>query len=910
MAALNLKAFGKCLLQSKLVDREALEVHAKQCQQSLGSLSSKKLAQHLVSQKVLTAYQAKRLLQGRSEGFFLGGCRILDRLGEGGMGVVYLAQQERLDRKVAVKVLPAAQTVDTDALKRFYREAKAAAKLKHANIVQVFDVDQQDGTHFIVMELVNGKNLSELLKRDGVIPVGEALSLIRQAAEGLQHAHANGVIHRDIKPANLVVEDSTLKILDLGLARHEGDERMTGDQTIMGTLDYMSPEQCQDTAGVDHRSDIYSLGCTLYHLLVGNAPFSNRPQTGKLLAHVTEPLPDVHLQNAAIPESVNQLLQRMTAKQRDDRVQSAAELITDIDALNDESQQQTFIAPAPMLADDSAMDAVAASVELPESIPSFSDEDTANSNTVIHSPQSSGWNLALLIPVMAALVLAGVYMGIQLLKDKRGNETVGAGPDAIPAAQDQTETGTGIATSVDAVPSNERSEARPEGLETAVVEPHEQVTLPAKDDDNEETPSPTDTDVAAAQTVSTEKDTPPLAPAMAATDSQSNDVMPNQPPPAEVAVTELLPQTREPHETVLRSFENDWQADLVDGDILTLISPETYELKTQIDQVKDFTIQGTEDKRAVMYLSTDSNGCWKLSDCKLTLQHLDIYVTLPRETGTYDVFTLDTADLTLSDVSITIMEGGRQTWEDISIVRVSGAREWDVLAKGDAPEPLSVQLRRLFVRGPGALVRNSSSHSVISMQDSLLTGTGPLLHAFHTTERAEKHQAMELQVESSTVVTQQPVVSIDCRPFELRPVPMRVAFESSIIASQMPALSPPNVVHWLSPIKTSRIADAFGFVGAFNLYVGRGPLFIAEQANGTSQTVCQFPQDWERQKLGQDSSRNTSPPRRSSKRIVWQDQVPRDFQPASLALNASDLKGTGAPTRELEVPKRLRLSGN
>ncbi len=679
MTTLNLKAFAKCIVHSKLVEREVLETHARDCQQSEGRLTANTLAQYLVSKKTLTAYQARRLLQGRSEGFFLGGCRILDRLGEGGMGVVYLAQQERLDSKVALKVLPATQNVNDSSLKRFYREAKAAAKLKHSNIVQVFDVDHQDGTHFIVMELVNGKNLSELLKRDGVFTVGQALRLIRQAAEGLEHAHANGVIHRDIKPANLVLEDTTLKILDLGLARHEADDRLTGDQTIMGTLDYMSPEQCQDTAGVDNRSDIYSLGCTLYHMLIGRPPFTGLPQTGKLLAHVTELLPDMHSQNAAIPKSVNQIVQRMTAKQREQRYQSAAGLIADLDKLNQESNQQTLIAERQIIV--GVVDSIEPAdhlLQLSDEELSLSDNHSANSNTAIHSPQSGGWNFAFLISIMAVLVLAGVYMGIQLLKDHRLADQIVKNP------ADTNDDGTRLDnTSLNPSPSDAQQPPLQTGkasvpISVSTTEPSASPDQMVVNETVASLPAGISNDI---EPVGTHGNTSSAESAMANDEDAPVRSIEKTPETLEPTQPEPVSSPRDPRETVLRSFTDDWQAKLVVGDILTLISPYVYELTAPVEQLKKLTIQGTQDKRAVLYMEAGQYPCWDISNCSLLFQHVDIYVSISHETASCNVFAVEKADLTLSDVSITIMEGGTQTWEDLSVIRVNGERELDVLAK-------------------------------------------------------------------------------------------------------------------------------------------------------------------------------------------------------------------------------------
>ena len=185
-------------------------------------------------------------------------------------------------------------------LARFQREAKAAAKLNHPNIVTAYDADQANGVHFLVMEYVDGKDLSVLVKKNGPLPVGKAVNYILQAARGLEFAHKHGVIHRDIKPANLLLNaEGTVKILDMGLARVEStgtaatQAELTGTGAVMGTVDYMAPEQGVSTHSADARADIYSLGCTLHYLLIGRAAYDGENVSAKLVAHHTHPIPNL-----------------------------------------------------------------------------------------------------------------------------------------------------------------------------------------------------------------------------------------------------------------------------------------------------------------------------------------------------------------------------------------------------------------------------------------------------------------------------------------------------------------------------------------------------------------------------------------------------------------------------------------
>jgi len=260
--------------------------------------------------------------------------RLLEKLGRGGMGVVYKALHTELDRIVAVKVLPLGQVDDEQAVARFKREIKAVGRLDHPNIVRAYDARESGGTHFLAMELVTGVDLANLVRRLGPLPIGDACELVRQAALGLDCAHQQGLVHRDIKPSNLMVSDAgVVKILDMGLARFRtlqpADGEMTMSGQALGTPDYMAPEQVKDSHGADIRADLYSLGCTLYFLLTGQAPFSGaayRTAFDKMTAHVHQSVsPVVHFRSE-VPGKLVKILDRTLAKEPDDRYATPAEL--------------------------------------------------------------------------------------------------------------------------------------------------------------------------------------------------------------------------------------------------------------------------------------------------------------------------------------------------------------------------------------------------------------------------------------------------------------------------------------------------------------------------------------------------------------------------------------------------------
>jgi serine/threonine protein kinase len=298
------------------------------------------LARELVRAGRLTAYQAGAVLQGKTKGLVIGSYLVLDKLGAGGMGMVFKARHRRLLRVVALKLLPPSMARDESAVLRFQREAKAAAKLSHRNVVAVLDADEFHGLHFLVMEYVEGRDLSRVVKQRGPLPVPEAVDCIAQAARGLKAASEAGVVHRDIKPSNLLLgPGGTVKILDMGLARvddakgllgagsTEPETGLTQSNLLMGTVDYMSPEQALNAKLADHRSDIYSLGCTLHFLLTGRPPFPAETVVARLIAHREHPIPVLSAARPDVPKSLDDLLVRMMAKSPEDRISSLDELI-------------------------------------------------------------------------------------------------------------------------------------------------------------------------------------------------------------------------------------------------------------------------------------------------------------------------------------------------------------------------------------------------------------------------------------------------------------------------------------------------------------------------------------------------------------------------------------------------------
>ncbi len=297
----------------------------------------KALAERLVKERVLTVYQAKRLLSNRPRGLVVGRYVILDRIGSGSMGRVYKAHHVMMDRVVALKVIAPEFASNERAVARFQREMRLVGRLDHENVVRAFDADQSGGMLFIVMEYVRGQSLGERLKRGGPIPAPEMIDYAAQAALGLAHAHEQGMVHRDVKPSNLLLsEDRRIKVLDLGLGvLIEPDDAATfatADGIAVGTVDYMSPEQALGR-GVDGRSDLFSLGCAMYHLITGKLAFPGESQIDRLGRRLSAPPAPISDFVPDFPVAAARVIDKLMAPKPKDRFESAAEAAEALQAL-------------------------------------------------------------------------------------------------------------------------------------------------------------------------------------------------------------------------------------------------------------------------------------------------------------------------------------------------------------------------------------------------------------------------------------------------------------------------------------------------------------------------------------------------------------------------------------------------
>ena len=302
-------------------------------------VGQRSLSEILINKGVATQaqiFRAKAQIEESRRGRQIPGYQILSKLGSGAMATVFKARQLKLDRIVAIKVLPQKMSENAEYVDRFYKEGKAAARLNHPNIVQAFDVGEAGGYHYFVMEYVEGHSLYDELAQGKVFSEQEALDVIIQIARALEHAHGKGLIHRDVKPKNIMMtKEGLAKLADMGLARAVSDAEAAQAEAgkAFGTPYYISPEQIRGEVNIDFRADIYSLGATMYHLVTGRVPFEAPKPAAVMHKHLKEPLvPPDHI-NTRLSAGVGEIVEVMMAKDREQRYSSTADLLLDLEAV-------------------------------------------------------------------------------------------------------------------------------------------------------------------------------------------------------------------------------------------------------------------------------------------------------------------------------------------------------------------------------------------------------------------------------------------------------------------------------------------------------------------------------------------------------------------------------------------------
>jgi serine/threonine protein kinase len=441
---ITLRKFIDELNSSFLLDQEQIA----QCLERFGidreTGDAETFSAMLVANDHLTQFQASAALQKRSGALVIGDYHVLDVIGSGGMGQVYKARHRIMKRLVAIKIMHTAKATNPKLVQRFYREVEAVSRLSHPNIVTAYDAGETPGGLYLAMEYVEGVDLSMILRSVGCLEVDQAVNVVLQVANGLTYAHQHNVIHRDIKPGNLLLaRDGTVKILDMGLARFTEDEAAEVSLTmigpLMGTVEYMAPEHAANARDADHRSDIYSLGCTMYRLLTGHLPYGGETAVEKLIAQREHPIPLLNDAVNDIPESLQNIFARMVAKAPGDRYQSMEECLSDLQAVARKSKPCDIsvltdgeFASATTIFEEGSPEAKTAityqddlptvvtldAVDLMEPpatetepslmrIPTLSDEATS---TVVQAPRRRG--LGLLLAEIAIII--GVLVGIGL----------------------------------------------------------------------------------------------------------------------------------------------------------------------------------------------------------------------------------------------------------------------------------------------------------------------------------------------------------------------------------------------------------------------------------------------------------------------------------------------------------------
>lgn len=336
-AAETLETFLSRLNRSKLLSREQM---ADLCDASHARSTPRELANWLVQQRWLTRWQATQLLEGHEQ-LHVGKYRLLDLIGRGGMGLVFRAEQTSPRREVALKVMT--QLGSPKGMKRYLQEVRAASALTHPHIVTTWEAGVADGCHFLVMEFLPGQDVWAIMRSQSPLSVSWSCEVIRQTALGLQHAHEQGLVHRDIKPSNIFVSPNPdfatphARILDFGLA-HIATESLslnpvTQTGAVLGTPDYISPEQAMSATHADIRSDIFSLGCTLFQMLTGDVPFPGDNVMSKLMGRITTTPPSVSALRAEAHSDLDELVANMLRTNPNDRPQTPAEIADELDRL-------------------------------------------------------------------------------------------------------------------------------------------------------------------------------------------------------------------------------------------------------------------------------------------------------------------------------------------------------------------------------------------------------------------------------------------------------------------------------------------------------------------------------------------------------------------------------------------------
>lgn len=332
--------FVASLLESGLMTPEALQEFLDSLPAGRQHKDGSDLAKDLVQRKRLSLLQAAAVYQKKTTTILFGNYTIVDRIGAGGMGLIYKAQHRTTGAIVALKVVHPAAMQSAEMLERFQREVQAIRGFDHPNLVRAVDAAVRDGVWYLAMDYVEGRDFKTVIKDEGPLSIARATNYIVQAARGLHHVHCKGVVHRDVKPSNLMLDtEGIVRVLDLGLARLHTDAQaslyiggqLTQQGQMLGTAAYVAPEQVRDPHAADHRSDIYSLGCTLHFLLTGQSPYENDNSLKVFMAHQTAPIPHIRDIRPDVPTSLDAVFRKMLSKKPQERHPSMREVVHELE---------------------------------------------------------------------------------------------------------------------------------------------------------------------------------------------------------------------------------------------------------------------------------------------------------------------------------------------------------------------------------------------------------------------------------------------------------------------------------------------------------------------------------------------------------------------------------------------------
>ena len=416
-------SFGEAAVERGFITHQQLEECMRVAEMVTQAGLSRSLADILVEKSFITEMQAEilgRASAGVGDVKVIGGYELLEKIGEGGMGAVFKARQISMDRIVALKLLPDRLVADKEFTARFLREARVAAKLDHVNMVRGIDVGQDGDNYYFAMELVVGESVADVLRREGSMPEERVLRIATQVARALEHAWGLKLIHRDIKPDNILLTKSDVaKVADLGLARSTDAEStvMTRTGMAVGTPHYISPEQARGEKNIDIRTDLYSLGATLYHMVVGKTPFGGSTAAVIITQHLTESPTPAHLNNTAVSENTSRVIAKMMAKKAVDRYLDPTQLLEDLEVVADGKEP---VHAGRIVARQSALPTMGMASGLSSGVALMSEAELQAFQSQVAQAAAKRW----LVPVAIAgsVLVAGLIALIAVLATRGGGQ--------------------------------------------------------------------------------------------------------------------------------------------------------------------------------------------------------------------------------------------------------------------------------------------------------------------------------------------------------------------------------------------------------------------------------------------------------------------------------------------------------